>query len=212
MATYCSAQDVADFLGVTTFSSSTTPTKTQVESFIEMNEDYIDNETMHTWREKTVTDEYHHIDKLTYNRREGIVIWLNHRKIRTFSSSDGDKLEVWDGSDWTDYLTDKTEGRNNDFWVDYNDGVIFLNTILSSYLPRYFDLRVTYRFGETSVKGDIKKACILLTARDVLMQDDRSILLPEGTSNISLLNKAEQWKIKADEIIFSNKEIKLLSF
>ena len=201
---YCTASDVGSFIN-NTFSSTTDPTTTEVESFIAENEDYIDSQTNHAWRSRTITEETHHLDKPAYQLRDGIQVFLNHRKIRTFSAASGDKLEVWNGSTWEDYIASRVEGRNNDFWVDYQLGIIFLKAY-ALFLPRNFGVRVTYRYGETSVPGDIKKACKLLTAVNLTEGDDRSILFPEGTSNIPLSDKARRWTEEAEKIIERHRE------
>jgi hypothetical protein len=202
---YCTASDVGSFIN-NTFSSVTDPTTTEVESFIAENEDYIDNQTNHAWRSKTITEETHHLEKPAYQLRDGIQVFLNHRKIRTFSSASGDKLEVWNGSTWEDFILNRAEGREKDYWVDYQMGILFIKSY-ALFLPRNFGVRVTYRFGETSVPKDIKKACKLLTAVDLTEGDDRSILFPEGTSNIPLPDKARRWTEEAEKIISRYKEM-----
>lgn len=203
---YCTAEDVANFLQVSAFDESSTPTETQVKALIVDNEDWIDTETMHSWKTKTVTKEYHHLDLESRFHYNEVQIHLRNRSIKTFDSGEDDKLEVWNGSSWEDYLTSKTEGRASDFWVNYEDGIIFLKT---SKKFREFSVRVTYRFGDT-IKRDIKKACIYLTAIDILNSDDRTNLLPEGTQNVSYDTKINKWQEKADKIIASNKEFKVL--
>lgn len=209
MVTYCTAANVASFLNLNSFSGSTDPTTTEVEEYIEMNEDYIDRETMHAWRAVTVSQETHHLDSPAYNLRDGVDIYLNHRKITAFSSPT-DKLEVWNGSEWEDYAATRTEGRNNDFWIDYEMGIVFIKTFPRT-IPRFFSVRVTYRYGEAAVAKDIKKACILLTAADIIETDDRSILFPEGTSNVPLLEKSRIFRERAEKIINANREIKAVA-
>lgn len=207
MAEYCTTLQVANFLGITTdFSASTNPLKTAVTEWIEANEDTIDKKTMHAWRTKTITDELHHMDSLPYGLREGVKIFLEHRKIKTFESGT-DKLEVWDGTQWLDYVANKVEGRNNDFWVDYKSGLISIRNLTTF---KFFSARVTYRYGETSVDRDIRKACILMTAADVLNTDDRSVSLPEGTEGFPIPDKSRKWIAQAKGIISDNREVKVM--
>lgn len=207
-AVYCSAADVGSFLQVS-FSGSTTPSSTEVEAIIAEHEDYIDAETMHAWRTVTVTEETHHVGQIAYQVRDGVSIFLENRSVKTLSSGSGDKVEIWNGSTWEDYLVSRTEGRNNDFWLDYKMGVLFLKTFTQSF-PKNFAARITYRFGESTVKADIKKACVYLTAADIVESDDRSVLLPEGTSNVPLSEKARSWRERAEKIIKTNKQVKAL--
>jgi hypothetical protein len=70
MVAYCTANQIAAFLQVDNFSDSTTPTTTDVESFIEMAEERIDQLTSHAWataRAKEVTEERVRIQRVRSN-------------------------------------------------------------------------------------------------------------------------------------------------
>ncbi len=218
--TYCTSAQVFTFLqlgassdvnftGKTDFDANTNPTKTTVEEWINESEDLIDQETMHAWRSVTVTKEKHHLEAPHYQLRDGSEIKLLHRKI-TILASGTDLLEVWDGTQYLDYLANKTEGRNNDYWVNEENGFVFIKTY-PAYTPRTFGVRVTYRFGESTVPGDIKRACILLTAIQFLSSEDRSVLLPEGTSNIPYQAKDDKWQKRIDEILDKRREIMVIT-
>ena len=206
---YVTAVQVASFLGITTPDGSSDPTLAEVDEMINENEDHIDQETMHAWRSVSVSDEYHSLENYAFNVSDGVSFNLHHRKVKTFVSGT-DKLEVWDGGQWLDYVANKVEARNRDFWVDYTNGRVFIKTFPRS-LPRFFGVRVTYRFGETSVPGDIQKACKLLTAGDVLMSDDKSLLLPEGSNNVPYTDKVRVWEERAEKILGSRREYKVLA-
>lgn len=218
--TYCTSADVFKFLQLgassdvnfsngTDFTSSTNPLKVTVEAWINEAEDLIDQETMHAWRAVTVTKEIHHLEAPHYQLRDGSEIKLLHRNIRTLTSGT-DLLEVWDGTQYLDYLANKTEGRNNDYWVNEQDGFVFIKTY-PAYTPRYFGVRVTYRFGDSAVPGDIKRACVRLAAIEFLQGEDRSVILPEGTSNIPYASKVQNWQDKVDRIISNRTEIMVIS-
>lgn len=211
MVTYCTAANVASFIQVATFDGSSKPTLTEVNDLIEMNEDHIDKKTMNAWRSITVTDEYHHIGEKgrAYRRHDGFEIFLDNRNITAMSLGAGDSLKVWNGNTDEEWLDNKVEGRNRDFWFVLVRGILFIKQHAVT-LPKFFAVRITYRFGEPVVDKDIKKACILLTAVDLAESDDRSILFPEGTSNVPLPNKIDLWKKEAEEIISTNREIKVL--
>ena len=207
--TYCTAAQVASFLNISTPDGSSDPTLTEVEGMINENEDYIDMVTGHAWRSVTVTDEIHSMENYAFNISDGVSISLHHRKITAFQSGT-DKIEIWDGSQDLDYVANKNEGRDKDFWVDLTNGRVFIKTFPRS-LPRFFGAKITYRYGESSVPGDIQKACKLLTAKDLVENDDKSLLLPEGSSNVPLLSKAERWLEEAEKIIMRRKEYKVLA-
>lgn len=208
-ATYVSAAQVASFLNIATPTGSTDPTLTEVEEMINENEDYIDMVTGHAWRTVTVNNEIHSMENYAFNISDGVSISLHHRKIITFSSGT-DKVEVWDGSQDLDYVANKVEGRNRDFWVDYTNGRVFIKTFPRN-LPRFFGVKVTYRYGESSVPGDIQKACKLFTARDMIMGDDKSLLLPEGSQNVSYSDKVRIWEEEAERILMRRKEYVVLA-
>lgn len=204
---YCTPSQVAAFLQVPDFNTTTSPTKTEVDSLILENTELIEQKTMNSWRETTVTNEYHTIG-IPEIRYEGVKIYLENRNIKTFDTNEGDKLEVFNGSVWENYLTTRTEGRNNDYWIDKEDGILWIRTY-PRYIKRKFDVRLTYRFGENNLSKDIRKACIRLTASDILQSDDKSILFPEGSSNIPYVDKAAKWERQAKEIIQNNRELKV---
>ncbi len=207
---YATSDQVAAFLQVTAFSESTSPTKAQVEEWINEAEGEIEENTMHAWQTKTITEEAHDLKSTAYRNYDGTQIFLAHRKIKELSSDDNDKLEIWNGSEYEDYLVTRTEGRNNDYWFDKTLGIIFIKTYPAPfYSSRTLNLRVTYRYGEATVKTDIRKAAIRLAAIAVIQSDDCSVLVREGGDNIPLTTKTEKWQAEADKIISKNRELKL---
>jgi len=213
--TYTSMKSIARFLQIDDFSDSTKPSLNTIIDWIFEAEDYIDNQTNHSWRETTITNEYHDIPKRTLGGRErwwtGLPIYLKHRSIRSFDTSKGDKLEIWDGSNYTDWITEKTEGRANDFWVDYEDGIIYLKNLISWIWKRA--VRVTYRYGETSIPEDIKQLATLLVIKNFLLFEDKSALITEGeTQNLPYSGKIENIDKRINEILNRYKETIVTSF
>ena len=206
MAEYCTSDQIAAFLQVPVFDGTTTPTKTQVDELIVESEDEINQQTLNSWKEKTVTNEYHTIG-VPEIRYEGVKIFLENRNIKTLTTP-ADKLLIWNGSEDEDYLITRNEGRNKDYWINEEDGILFIRTY-PRYLRRKFDLKITYRFGELAVPGDIKKACIRLTAIAVIQSDDKSLLFPEGSANIPLVEKTNLWQAEVDKIVSNNRELKV---
>ena len=219
VTTYCQSADVWRFLqfkrrfGGDDFSSETVPTKEDVEAFINQFEDHIDKETMHTWRTATITESFDidYEDPIdNYFGDYYMRIKLTNRQIKQLDANEGDSLQVWDGSNYEEYLgasSSRTEGRNQDFWLDYTEGFLFISTYQTY---SQLAVRITYRYGESTVSGDIKEACIKLTAAEILQSDDESVLLPEGTSNIPLTTKVENWQKRANFLINTNKEFKVI--
>lgn len=202
VVTYCTSLGVAQFIwrdGTgTDFSTSTNPTKTHVEQLINDAEDRIDSVTSHSWRLQSVSEEIHDYvvkPNAPFLWRVQGAVYLNHRKLVNPLVSGTDKIEIWDGSKWADIIlaaNGYTEGRGDDYWIDYEKGIIyFINTYP---LTTDRSVRATYRYGDVSVSNSIRNACIKMVAIDLLAQDDRTVLLPEGTDNLRLPSKIEEWR------------------
>lgn len=214
--TYCADTDVqAVIQKATAFGAGTTPTKTQVEGFINEAEDEIDQRTNHAWRSKIVTDEYYDIPtkgSRTHHfgyPHDGIPIYIRHRNITTFVSGT-DKIEVWNGSEWIEWVATKTEGRANDYWMDNERGVLYLRLFWPHFLTKA--VRLTYRYGEATVPKDIKKACSLIASIKVLQSDDRSAVLSEtgDPTRMTYDNRVTQWQKEVDRIIKNHTDIAVI--
>ncbi len=187
------------------FSAATDPTLIEVTNRIRESEDFIDQETEHAWRAVTVADEYHDVRGSGFGlySRE-LPISLHHRKIRAMVSGT-DLIEVWDGSAWVDYVATKTEGRNNDYWVDYTNGVIYF--VGSRPYVQNRGVRVTYRYGETTVPKDIQDVCTKLVAIRILQDDDYIKVLPEGVSQYAVASKVESWTKDIEKKLSNYEEV-----
>lgn len=191
---------------ISMFSNRSHPTKTTVEQFINEAEDHIDDQTHHGWRAKTITDEYHDI-KARYVTWTGIPIKLRHRSIRTFDTNEGDKLEIWNGNEWLDWIANKTEGRSNEFWINQSQGMLYIRMW---YIPFRLDaIRITYRYGESTIPNDIKRCATLMAAADVLDTENFVARLPDiGDGNIvPVVSKQERWRREAEKIIDEHREL-----
>lgn len=195
---------------VAQFDGTTKPTVWEVAEIIREVEARIEQETGHAWTERYAYDandsndyEPHHLNH-EYRNLSGIPIYLAHRHVRTLTAGSGDSLQVFDGSSWVEWLGTYTEGRANDFWLDYRQGTLFLRTYI--YRNRPWGVRIRYRYGEQTVPEDIKKAATLLTCAEIARMDDRAAVLPEAGAGISIASKAEQWEKEAAKIIHARKE------
>lgn len=146
MGDYTSASKVANYLNLSVFSSTTTPTAETVEDIISRMEEKIENTTLTAWRERQVYQEYYNIES-NYNYPTGVPVHVLYRPIKAFDTAKGDKLELWDGSSWIDWTSTKTEGRANDYWVE-PPGIIWIVSETNYF--RRARVRVTYRYGEFS--------------------------------------------------------------
>jgi hypothetical protein len=213
---YCSTRDVARYLQVPEFGGegSTAPTIQDVQRFIQDAEEELDRDIGHAWKERSVSEEMHDLNQLSYIYGTGWPIYLGFRKVRTLDSDEGDKIEIWDGENWVDWVasSDYTEGRDEDYWMDYKNGILWIKSLSGTSYTK-MSVKVTYRYGDTSVPNDIRKACALLAAINILDTNDRTILVPEGSPpSINWDRKIERWQAQIDKTIASRAEIKFKAF
>jgi len=200
--TYCTVEDVADFLRIP-ITATTTPNKTQVEKIINRQEEVLDRRIGHTFgREKTVSKEIHDL-ALLYTFGWGTPIWLQHRNIKPLNASSGDKIEVWQGasSAYDDIIND------NEFYeFDEVYGRLYLRGFLFS-IMRKNRIRVTYRYGDTTVPEDVKDACIKLVAINFLSSSFRMDQVPFGGSSINIDNSIKLWQEDIEDCILNRREV-----
>jgi hypothetical protein len=130
--------------------------------FIHQSEDYIDRRTMGGWRWKRKfleydlpEDQFMHTRHLTQSILfDGLIIPLQGRNVPTLSATYGDELKLYENGTWVNWLTDKTQGINKDFWVMSENGNLHVKRRWAmSVLDR---IRIIYRHGlaaDTTVNG-----------------------------------------------------------
>lgn len=207
---YCTAREVASFMGRAAFTDSTNPTRFEVEDIISDMSDSVDEKTHHAWRKTRITEEYHDVriqdryqgyGNYPYDYSTRIALYLKHKTIRPFVSGTH-KIEVWDGDSWVDFVATYTEGRAQDYWINYERGIIYF---VNRYpLRQRSNVRVTYDYGHTIVEGDIKRAAVLLTAAQIIGgKEDLNVVYPQSTMGTVLDTRErwEKWNEKAEEIL-----------
>ena len=193
---YCSHNDISNFLGIDSF---TTDKGLVVDDLINTNEDIIDRRTMNAFRETTVTNETHNVDT-QFRWRFGKAVYLNNRGIKDGSVT----VNVFNGSSWEDW---GSEGSA--FTVNNEEGVVYIRGFWY-WTEQDMIMKVSYTFGETSVPKDIKKACVLLTAIDLVSNENIWFNLPSGADSVNLNQKIDIWQKKVDRILEDRNEIKIL--
>jgi hypothetical protein len=187
---YCEPKHVARYFRTLEdtdgFAFDTNPSEEQVKDLIIENSARVDRETGHAWRERKVTEEYHDLDGVYYYWA-GTPISLMKREIRTpMDASKGDKIEVFDGNQWEEWVGDSsyTEGRGNngDYWVNSTDGILYVYR-RTWFFERYQGIRVSYRYGAENIPKDVQQATAKLTAADLIRTDLFGDLLPAGTQD-----------------------------
>lgn len=214
MPQYCTHGDVSNYLQTDAFSSSTTPTSTTVDSRIEESEQYIDDYTSHTWhtnRFQTITREPLHFQKY----RLTSVGWRGRAQVVHYPIASLTALHVWDGSQYVDYVasSDYTAGSFTDplsgnYWIDDTNGYVYIKTLASFTLgsaPNGVGAYATYTYGTASTPRTVKKAAILLTAADIVSNQDFGLTVGEGPAGMSNETKAERFRAEAHTLLNSPK-------
>ena len=224
MVAYCTANQVAAFLQVADFSGSTTPTTSDVESFIEMAEERIDQLTDHAWataRAKSVTEERVRVQRVRSNviNTRGR-IQLKHYPILDFTqhasptlAQTNGNIKLWDGSKYLDYLdsdeskdmgSSVTDVVSKDFWFDAERGIIYINNYSTFNMvnssPAGVDGYVSYKYATASTPDDIKQATIYFTASMIAMNDDLN-LMQEGDDSMDNSTKSQKFEEMAMKIL-----------
>lgn len=209
---YCTINDIADWLRIT-INANSDPNTNMVKNNIMDNEDRIDRLTGHSWMADRQAVEEFSVNNL-YDWGRGMPLFPRHRNIKTFSASDGDKFELWDGENWVD----NTPSGGDDSIIYFQEikGITYLRGYLFTILKTN-RFRITYRYGgdndkriaETeTIPRDIQKACRLMTSIDILSTDfAMSQIAYGGEGNIDKQKIMDRWQKEIDEIIWSRSEI-----
>lgn len=212
---YCDPSDVARYFRTLEagegFTFDTNPTKEEVKSFIIEASERVDRFTGHAWRERQVTNEYHDISG-PYYYWAGTPLKLQKREIRSpFDPEKGDKLEIWDGNEWDDWVSKDSihYGRDQDYWINDSQGMLYVYR-RSFWWERYKGVRVTYRYGLDQVPADVQQATAMFTAATLIETDIYGDLLPSGTEGSNPMQMAEKLEERAEKMIAKRKEIRTM--
>jgi hypothetical protein len=91
------------------------------------------------------------------------------------------------------------EGRLKDWWFDPEMGIIYFNNSYPFF--EWNAVKATYVYGERYVEKAIEDIITKLVAMDLITGDDRSVLIPEGTTNIDLGSKYQLFKQQVAETL-----------
>jgi len=95
--------------------------------------------------------------------------------------------------------------RLKDWWLDAEMGIIYFNNSYPFF--EWNAVKASYIYGERYLEKAIEEAATKLVCSELLMSDDRSVLIPEGTQNVDLGSKIQLWRKEAMEILSRYKEI-----
>ena len=89
--------------------------------------------------------------------------------------------------------------RLRDWWMDHEVGIIYFNNSYPFF--EWNAIKVSYIYGERYLEKAIEDICTKMVAIELLMSDDRSVLIPEGTQNIDLASKVQLYQAEIDRIL-----------
>ncbi len=95
--------------------------------------------------------------------------------------------------------------RLRDWWLDHEMGIIYFNNSYPFF--EWNAIKVAYIYGERYLEKAIEEAATKMVAADLLMSDDRSVLIPEGSQNVDLGSKIQLYRKEAMEILGRYKEV-----
>jgi len=195
----------------------TNPSKSQVQSRLYAESNWIDEHTGHAWRERRVTDEYKSLggtqaSSTNYYWRAGTPLKLMKRSIRTpLDPSKGDKIEIWEGDQYEEWVSDseKLEGRDEDYWVEESTGMLYIYR-RRLFFNRHKEIRVSYRFGKESVPQIIRDVCARRVAAHYLESQQYRITVPGNEEAPDASAVAENWREIAEQDLAPFAEVRTI--
>ena len=89
--------------------------------------------------------------------------------------------------------------RLRDWWLDHEEGIVYFNNSYPFF--EWNAIKVAYIYGERYLEKAIEDICTKMVAIELLMADDRSVLIPEGTQNVDLTSKIQLYQSEIDRTL-----------
>tara|TARA_R100000353_G_scaffold42936_2_gene34195 strand:- start:3119 stop:4684 length:1566 start_codon:yes stop_codon:yes gene_type:complete len=89
--------------------------------------------------------------------------------------------------------------RLRDYWLDHDLGIIYFNNSYPFF--EYNAVKVAYVYGERYLEKAIEDICTKMVAIELLLSDDRSVLIPEGSQNVDLASKIQLYRQDIDRTL-----------
>lgn len=207
---YTDVDKISDFLSVKKrYDNSTRPTDLAIESLIRRAEDRIDYRTRKSWRFNVVTEDTDPVN-VDFGRSG---MYMRHKNFYKVYS-----VKVWNGAEYATL----TEGRTNEFVVDYNLGLIYLTR--TYILPAVYGIagrytsynvgeyknavRVDYAYGRDPETDPefyvVEDLATKMVAVDIIRHHDYSLNTVSGSDKVSLSDKIsnleEEIEMRLDEL------------
>jgi hypothetical protein len=195
--TYATHQDVAHFLGLREeFTDVRAPLQMAIRRRIRQAEDWVENYTRKSWRLRAAYNERYVFNPFGVRLKNYPVWYVTH-------------LGVWAGSSFADMR----EGRNQDFWVSNDTGMVYFTRILygrglpwSSVATRYLRapdaLQVDYIYGfdfDMDRRRDVVSDIVIKrVAAQIVDSQDWVAVLTNNPDTVPKAEKARAWKEEAE--------------
>jgi len=101
------------------------------------------------------------------------------------------------------------QARLRDWWLDAEMGIVYFNNSYPFF--EHNAVKVSYIYGERYLEKAIEEAATKMVAADLLLSDDRSVLIPEGSQNVDLGSKIQLFRKEAEELLSRYKEVVVFS-
>ena len=89
--------------------------------------------------------------------------------------------------------------RLKDWWLDPEEGIIYFNNSYPFF--EWNAVKVAYIYGERYLDKAIEEIATKMVCIDLLMSDDRSVLIPEGSQNVDLTAKIQLLQAEVDRLL-----------
>jgi len=162
-----------------------------------------------------------------WNRDMDFKVPLDHNHVKALSATvdtaytgyPGDSIVIWNGTEWVEWLNAanpysadsvdlKTEGRNSDYWLNYEQGIFYFANERPDYTIDAF--RIVYRHGQTVREaagamgfGDIEEATANIAKARILQDRRFSVDWPggRGADALSVQQAISGYKNEAKDIL-----------
>ena len=195
---YTTPTEISSFLQLRQdFSTSTSPSKADVETILRRIEGRIEGYSLHAWKPK-----YRHEELYEFNRW-GFVL-KRYPVIRLF------EVAIHNGSEYEVM----SEGRTQDYFIDNDRGIVPLTRLMQ--MPYAYSRMKSWGFGEfkRAVRASyvwgrdidfddrsemVKDIAIKMVSADIISNYDYTTMVPQGTDRFSLEQKVNYWRESAEE-------------
>jgi len=89
--------------------------------------------------------------------------------------------------------------RLRDYWLDHEMGIIYFNNSYPFF--EWNAVKVAYIYGKRYLEKAIEDICTKMVAIELLLSDDRSVLIPEGSQNVDLASKIQLYRQDIDRTL-----------